>query len=371
LVNVLCLVVASAALAAPVTEQQEVEQQTAVLRGLKFQKPVTYKLMDRAKLREFLIEKAREQYPAGELRDLERTLVAMGLVPAGTDLLEVMLSMYDEQVAAFYDPDEQTLCTFKDATFSRNIDKMLLAHELTHALQDQHFDFRKFPLKVKDNDDRMLAAMAVIEGDATVLMTRWFVTNGNTQNMLEDLGAMMKQNTTKLLAAPPYLRETLLFPYLRGQEYAMRLDAEALNAAFRKLPASTEQILHAGNQDEPRDVKVPDFNQPGWRRIGNNVLGEFGIEVLLRESVGEFRAQLAATGWGGDRYHVYENGTNGPTGVLWATEWDTPRDAEEFEDVYREMLLKAKLPVKMETTIRRKDNRVTVRQSSEKEFFAP
>jgi hypothetical protein len=347
--------------AAPVEERQAIEEQTATLRGLKFQSPVRYKSLDRAQFREFLLKKVREQFTEQEMRDYTRSLVAMELIPAGTDLLEVMLSMYDEQVAAFYDPDERTLWTFKDATFSRNLDKMLLAHELTHVLQDQNYDFRKFPLKVKDNDDQVLAAMALLEGDATVLMTRWFMTHVKTENLFEDLGAMMKQNTTKLLAAPPFLRETLLFPYLRGQEYVLGLGADGLDAAFRKLPASTEQILHPGNRDEPRHVQVPEFTRAGWRRIGNNVLGEFGIEVLLRESVGAFRAQLAATGWGGDRYHVYEHGTNGPTAVIWATEWDTPRDAEEFADVYQEFLQKHNL----DATIGREGSRVVIRRGLE------
>jgi len=185
----------------------------------------------------------------------------------------------------------------------------------------------------------------------------------------------MRQNTAKLLAAPPYLRDTLLFPYLRGQEYVMRLVAAggstAVDAAFRQLPASTEQILQPGNRDEPRAVTVPPWPATGWRRIGNNVLGQFGIETLLRETVGEFRAQQAAAGWGGDRYHVYERGTNGPTGVIWASAWDTAHDAEEFEEVYREWLLKRKDAPAPPTQIRREGDRVVVRQSSAKEFLNP
>lgn len=386
ILNWLCLALGDAAVswaapevlrppATPVAGRPEIEAQTAALRGLKFQSPVRYKRMERAELREFLLKKVREEFTEQELRDYTRSLAALGLIPADADLLGAMLSMYDEQVAAFYDTDDRMLCTFKDGGFSGNLDKMLLAHELTHALQDQNFDLGKLPLKLKDNDDRVLAAMALIEGDATVLMTQWFAENANRQNLLEDFGVMMRQNTAKLLAAPPYLCETLLFPYTHGQEYVMSLFARggtaAIDAAFRQPPASTKQILHPGNHDMPRDVTVPSFDRPGWRRIGNNVVGEFGIEVLLRETVGAFRAQQAAQGWAGDRYYVYERGTNGPTGMIWATEWDTARDAGEFEDAYQEMLLKTKLPPAVQTHIRREGDRVLIRRSAEKEFLAP
>ena len=140
-------------------------------------------------------------------------------------MLNIIVSLYDEQVAAFYDPDERALYTFNDLVLSSNLDKMLLSHELTHALQDQNFDLQKFPLKVKDNDDLALATSALIEGDATVLMTRWYVENIDPGKMLGDLGAMFGQNTAKLREAPPYMREMLLFPYQEGQQFAMTLFA--------------------------------------------------------------------------------------------------------------------------------------------------
>src|SRR5207244_1635245 len=101
-------------------------------------------------------------------------LAALGLVPEGTDVLGVLISLYDEQVGAFYEPEEKALYTFKDLSWTSGLDKMLLSHELTHALQDQSFDLTKFALKVKDNDDLALATAALIEGDATLEMTLWY-----------------------------------------------------------------------------------------------------------------------------------------------------------------------------------------------------
>src|SRR6266404_4121584 len=194
-------------------DRQSIEQQTSELRGLPFKSPVNYKMIDRTELRRVLVEKVKEQYTPQEMRDYSRTLAAVGLVPEGTDLLNVLVSLYNEQVAAFYVPEEHSLYTFKDLVFSSNIDKMLLAHELTHALQDQNFDLLKFPLKEKNNDDLAMATSALVEGDATVLMTQYYAQNANPDEALGDLGAILGQSTTKLTDAPPFLRAMLLFPY--------------------------------------------------------------------------------------------------------------------------------------------------------------
>ena len=283
-----------------------------------FKSPVQYKMIDRADLRRLLIGKIKEQYTEQEMRDYSRTLSTLGLVPEGTDLLNVLVSLYNEQVAAFYVPEERSLYTFKDLVFSSNLDKMLLSHELTHALQDQNFDLLKFPLKVKTNDDLALATSALIEGDATVLMTRWYMENVDPSKMLGDLGAMFSQNTAKLRETPPYLREMLMFPYQQGQSFVMSLYSaggnEAVDAAFRNPPTSTKDILHADKflhqRATPEHLDLPLLAAGDWRLIGNNTLGEFGTRFVLEQGMEPFDAQALAEGWNGDRYQVYERGTN-------------------------------------------------------------
>lgn len=355
-------------------ERQRIEQQTSELRGLPFKTPVKYKMIDRTDLRRVLVQKVKEQYGEQELRDYGRTLAAFGLVPADADLLNIIVSLYDEQVAAFYDPDERALYTFNDLVLSSNLDKMLLSHELTHALQDQNFDLQKLPLKVKDNDDLVLATSALIEGDATVLMTRWYVENIDPGKMLGDLGAMLGQNTAKLREAPPYMREMLLFPYTQGQEFVMTLFAsggtEALDAAFRNPPTCTKDILHPDKflhqRAKPERIAVPALESKDWRLIGSNVLGEFGTRFVLQEQLSVFEATTLAQDWNGDRYHVYERGTNGPTGLIWITAWDDDRRATEFEAAYKKVAAKRGIPARTNRT----GNRVTIEQSSDDSFLA-
>jgi len=354
--------------------RQEIEQRTSELRGLQFKRPVNYKMIDRAGLREFLIKKVKEQYTDQEIRDYGRSLATLGLVPEGTDLMGAMISLYDEQVGAFYLPEERSLYTFKDQSWTSGLDKMLLSHELTHALQDQNFDLTKFPLKVKDNDDLALASAALMEGDATVLMTRFYAENADPARMIGDVTALLGQNTAKLQAAPPYLRDMLLFPYVQGQQFVMALSVaggtDALNDAFRHPPVSTQQILHPEkflhDRRNPESLTLPRLDSKDWRLIGNNVVGEFGIRSLLEQSLGLFEALQVAQGWIGDRYNVYERGTNGPTALVWITAWDDEQHAAAFEDAYKGLAQKRGVTARSN----RDGVRVTIRQSSDESFFA-
>ncbi len=355
----------------------QIERQTAALRGLPFKKPVTYKMIGRDDLRKVLETKLGEQYSAQELRDYGRTLETLGLIPEGTDLHDAIVGLYDEQVAAFYIPEERALYTFKNMSLSSNLDRVTLAHELTHALQDQNYDLTTFPLKVKDNDDLALATSALVEGDATVLMAQYYGEHLDVSDMLSDvMGGMLGQKTAKFQAAPPFFREMMLFPYQQGTEFAMAVFAaggtDALNEAFKHPPVSTQQILHPEkylhDRRDPKKIALAKrvvtgspSSERGWRLIGDNVLGEFGVRSLLSQQLGVLEAQRIAAGWNGDRYLVYERGSNGPTALVWTTAWTTEKEAGNFADAYRRLADKRGITAELE----RDGTHVRIRQAKD------
>ena len=311
---------------------QEKERAVTAIRGLAFIEPVTYDVLTRAAIKQTIARKLDEQFSPAELRNVGQGLSALGLLPHNYPLKEKYIELLGEQVAAFYDQHQHRLFMFEDASLAGSQNRVVLAHELTHALQDQHVGLLKLPLEIKTNDDRALAASALVEGEATLVMSQYMLQNISLAGLRENLGAAVSQNMRQLQEAPRYLRELLVFPYLRGQEFCAALFArggyEAISAAYKNPPSSTAQILHPDkyfgeNREEPITIDFGDTRVNGEQPLADNVLGEFGTRVLLSHWIDAKKAEAAASGWRGDRYLVFNNGD----AVVWKSAW---KDAEGF-----------------------------------------
>ncbi len=316
-------------------------------RGLKFQRAVTYRSMKSAEFKGFLAKKIRGEYTPEEVRDYARGLGMIGLVPEGVDFEAKVMEVMDEQVAAFFDQDAGLLYTFEDSPLRGNLSRMILAHELTHALQDQNFHLNKWPLKRKDNDDLVSAHMAVLEGDATIVMEKVYKRISKLKTTLSDLAAATAQDSGKLHRAPRYFRDMMLFPYLEGRMFIEELDrmggTELVNNAFRSPPVTTAQVLHPKKFHPTREDPVactPDGTaEAGWRRLSVNTVGEFGVIVLLRQFDHESDAAAVAEGWRGDGYVAFETG--GGNGLLrWSSEWASAGAAKRFANAYKDVVTK-------------------------------
>ena len=317
---------------------KDIEASVERLRGLSFLNPVVYKEIPRTELPAILRAKLGQQVPDQEFDRTGVALAALGLIPGGTDLKKTYLGLLGEQVGAFYDQHSGELFTFSGQSLANSQNQIILAHELTHALEDQHFHLANLPLEAKGNDDRVLAATALVEGDATLVMDRYMIGTLSTASIREGLVATVATDVRQLAAAPRFLRETLLFPYLRGQEFCQRLYDRggwaALARAFAHPPASTSLILHPDRflddpSEQPAAVNFPDAALLGEQPIDDNVLGEFGLrQWLVTWSRNETQAAETAAGWKGDRYLVY----GGPQAAsyVWETVWRSPGEAAGF-----------------------------------------
>jgi hypothetical protein len=323
------------ALARNKDQREVVEEKVKEIRGLPFKSAVDYQLLDRKQIKATIRGKIAEVFSDEEFTQIAAAFARLGLLPPHYPLREKYIDLLGEQVAAFYDQHQHKLFMFEDASLENSQNRIVLAHELTHALQDQHFDLSRLPLEIKDNDDRAAAASALIEGEATLVMSEYMLKNLNLAALKDTLGATFGQDMAQLADAPPFLRETLIFPYLRGQEFCAALFARggyaALSAAYAAPPASTAQVLHpekyfGPQREDPVRVDWPRTEVAGEKPAVDNVLGELGIRVLLSQWVDEATGVDAAEGWRGDRYLCFANGD----ALVWQTLWSNRAETDEF-----------------------------------------
>jgi hypothetical protein len=333
------------------TTLNEVEQETAKVRGLPFIKPVEKYLVKRSELGNYFLEDFKRTTPPEEIANVERTLRLFGFAPQDFDYLKTYAEVLGEQVLGFYQPDtKKFFVVVEDPSKPISpLGQQTTQHELTHALQDQYYDLRKLrpirPSGVKEwNDDRDYAVTALIEGDAVQSGNQWLVGGYlNRQELSQLLQEAQNAGSQEALnKAPMILRDTLYFPYLEGANFVARLcqqgGYDAVNKAFTEYPpASTAQILHFDKYTkrvEPVKIDFPDMVATlgnTWKSIDVNTFGELQTRVWLNGQMSKEEASKAANGWAGDRYQVVEN-TQKQLGYAWRTAWDSDNDAREFFD---------------------------------------
>jgi hypothetical protein len=313
--------------------------------GLQFKRPPVLEERTKDQVREFL--EAQFKKSAGQdIESLATAYKMFGLIPDTLDLRSFMLDLLTEQVAGYYDPDTKVLYVVKGApaTFVT----LTVQHELVHALQDQYVNLDSI-LQIRGNDDRQTAAQSVMEGQATLVSLE--VAAGGELNIAERLPGgwdrmrqiiRQQQSTMPLMAAAPlFIQESLIFPYLSGAEFIHQFQQRERGKApyGAAMPTSTEQVMHPSayfaSRDAPTRVTLP--APRGATEVYQNDLGEFAIRVFIYEHAqDQNEAVRAAAGWDGDRYMLLD--TPKGKGIAWLTVWDSPVDAAEFSSAMQDVI---------------------------------
>jgi hypothetical protein len=345
-----------------------VRRQAAAERGLAFKSEPSAVYMDEKSFDAFLDELVRREVKPAEVARSEAIIKAFGFAGPDFDLIAETKKILHAEAAGFYHPKTRRLVMIEreggilgrmgaglDAPGRALMEDVLLIHEHTHALQDQHFDLEKLKARNPDFSDGGLALDALIEGDATNIMLEHALgleihrvplmgaalalTLSNPDQALEMGG--IGPDADAMRAAPRVLREGLLFSYLRGLTFCLHLRGHGGSAlvdrAFAAPPVSSSQILHPKKYldpgDAPREIALSPPAEVQWHRAAEGALGEFYISVLFRTFDIE-GATAAAAGWDGDRFIVFDvpgsEGKAGGCAIVWASEWDTDEDAGEF-----------------------------------------
>ena len=323
---------------------REVQRAVAELRELQFRRRVPVTVENPGKLARRLLRVLADETNETDVRRQGQAMELLGELPRGTDLPRLLQRLQAESVLGFYLPGKPPDKGGLYVRSSRGLDpyaRIILAHELTHAVTDQHYDLTRADrlAAAGGREDELAAYSGLVEGDATLLMQRYLAERLTPREQADAALAVARDGTPMRDAAPAAVRESMLFPYQEGLRFVQALYQRggwaAVDRAYRDPPTTTEQLLHPerylGTRDRPQPIAVPDLSGRlggGWRPAADTTFGEFDARLLLRGGSGTAGADAAAEGWDGGRLRSFQGG-NG-TALVIRTVWDSRAEAAEF-----------------------------------------
>jgi hypothetical protein len=339
--------------AAQTPDRAEIDRtlrQLSEVTGFSVKRPVPTEAMTREQWKVWLEQELKRRVKPEEIRRDELVLKKFGLVPPDFDLKKTTVDLLTEQAAAFYDHRKKKMVFVQGGGASQDV---VLAHELAHALADQHFSMTRFVEASGFSDDAQTARLAVVEGQATWLMM---------EIPLRAMGASLTKNRAPLDMigqssassglfpvfdnAPLYLRETLLFPYRDGvlfqQALVEKWGQKGFSEPLRRAPAGTQQILHPEAYFEnrvPLHPPLPAFKPPsGFKRIADGSFGELDLKILLQQYGGAEETRRIAPGWRGGQFDLWEARDRSRSVLRWSLEFDSGETAAAFLRQYKSVL---------------------------------
>ncbi|MGH9745918.1 MAG: hypothetical protein ACRD59_07400 [Candidatus Acidiferrales bacterium] len=333
----------------------EVLAQMSKLLALPIKEPLKKSLRSKQEIREYLIREEKEDRTDAQRHADTKALEAFGLIPKDFPLDSFMLDVLTDQVAGLYDPKSKEF--YIADWIAADEQRAVMSHELTHALEDQSFHIDPWIKAARPNDDAELAREAVSEGSALAAMVDYTLRDQQVSvRDLPDVSLLIRSGAVEemdkdpnLAKAPGYIRDELLFPYLAGTSFSQQfLKAHEgwadLALLFQNPPVSTQQILHPQlylTGVKPADVTLPEWKglvPADWKLLEENVIGEFGLQEVLKQFLGQDRAEPIAAAWTGDRYAIFENQKTKDTPLVFRLVLDNADDAARFFGQYSELL---------------------------------
>ena len=333
----------------------EVLANMSKLIDLPIKEPLKKSLRSKDQIRAFIEQQDKEDKDQAQKYADDKTMEAFGLIPKGFPIDSFMEDVLTDQIAGLYDPKAKEFYIADWIPVDEQ--KEVMAHELTHALEDQSFHIDPWIKAARPNDDGELARDSVSEGSAMAAMVDYDLEDMHRSvRDLPDVSALIQASAVgemdkdpKLSKAPIYIRDSLIFPYLAGVTFTQQfLKAhngwQDLHLIFEHPPVSTQQIMHPEKylaDVQPVAIKLPDWKAVApadWKLLEENVMGEFGVEELLKQFLGEDAAKLTSPGWTGDRYAVFEDSKDKTLPIVFVLDMDSEEDAARFFGQYSSAL---------------------------------
>jgi len=333
---------------------------------------VKRQLVSRDEVEAYVTKHTSEDEDAKRLRRSELVLKKFGLLPRDFDLGKFLVALLKEQVAGYYDPKTKTVNLLD--WLGAEQQKPVLAHELTHALQDQSFNLEKYmkpadadldkkkEITLQDiaNDEISTTRQAVVEGQAMVVLVDYMLAPlgeslKDSPQVVEALKQGMLVGTADAVQfqnAPIYMKEALTFPYRYGIDFIAEMLAKggrekAFATLFQNPPRTTRQIMEpqtylSGEHLEP--MPLPDFRQvfKNYDRFDVGAIGEFDLAVLIDQYAGTETSHQMYPNWRGGYYYAAraKGDPAAPLALLYVSRWSNTERASQFAAIYAKALAK-------------------------------
>jgi hypothetical protein len=332
----------------------EVMNEMSEITGWKLKSPLKKSIRTREQIHAYILAEMDDEKDAKERYASARSAEAFGLLPKNFNLDSFLVDLLTEQIAGLYDPKQHEF--YIADWIQPDEQRMVMSHELTHALQDQYFHIEAWSRAAKPNDDAELARESVLEGSAMAGMLEYILKDkGLTLRDIPDVDPSLfvgdLGDTPMLKKAPPFIKDSLMFPYFDGLRFSLSVIRTGgwggFDAIFARPPAGTQQIIHpdlyrADKVPAAVRVDLPDGVPGGdWNKLEENAMGEFGWKEVLKQYVSDDIAKKVAAGWDGDDYATYEKKDDKQCLMLFTrVRFDTSEKASAFFDAYHQALLK-------------------------------
>ncbi|MGC8548738.1 MAG: hypothetical protein ACP5M4_03465 [Acidobacteriaceae bacterium] len=339
--------------------------------GLPIEHPVKRQLTSRADVQKYLESQLKNGKSAKRMLRSGIVLKKFGLLPQNFDLGPFMVKLLKEQIAGYYDSKTKTVYLLN--WVAPDVQKPVMAHELMHALQDQHVNLQKWGDKSLDGishnvrqdnahirtDEDDTARQAVLEGQAMVtyidyaLRPHHVTIADNPAFMLAHLGDITSGSTNSPVmdSAPRVLRESLVFPYDQGLRFEIELIRDlgihgAFAGALDNPPSTSYQIMNPRAYED--HTPMPILTMPNihplldhdYKPYDIGVMGDLDAKMLLQLSTSTKQATQIASQWDGGIYyvaqqkHAIDPKSTASVALLYLSRWKTPATAQLFAKNY-------------------------------------
>jgi hypothetical protein len=330
------------------------------IRALQFKHPVPVSFMtSKAAVARILADAKRENLEEEAAID-SKVAAMLGLIPVGTDIEQIDAKMLLHELGGFYDFHRKDLvvveATPAPGKVAVTVEKrteamMVLAHELTHALQDQNFDIGATLDRARGQDDPTMALRAVIEGDATMAGFAFASSGMNDQVanvVVEHVPDMYQAFARDTSDIPPGISKGFVFQYFEGVKFVAeayhRHAWPGVDALYRRPPTTSQQILQPSlyfdRRLPPPLLRVGGYQDSfkGWKKADDGAFGEIGLELIIECGArrGESLARAIAGDWNGDYGIALQNGDK--LTVIWVVAFGAESTATSFAAIYRDAL---------------------------------